>query len=77
MQINKQINDLFSLGQTAYYKLNDNKKQEKIEITFTKGKIEIETQEIERINIYNNSMNLIKKDKTSIFINLYQVTQIN
>ena len=31
IQINKQINDLFGLGQCAYMKLNDNKKRETIE----------------------------------------------
>ena len=77
IQINKQINDLFGLGQCAYIKLNDNKKRETIEIIFTKGKLDLLTNEIERINVYNESINVIKRDKSSIFINLNQVTQIN
>lgn len=63
-------------GYVTYQKLNNSKKQETIEIIFTKGKLLIETDKIDRINVYSNGMNIFYKDNTSIFINLDNVTQI-
>lgn len=62
------------LGNVAYLKLANSKKNETIEIIFTKGKVEIIMDDVDRINVYENSMNIYFKDKTSKFINLHNVT---
>lgn len=74
MDVNKKIIKMESIGQSAYAKLVNNRKNEKIEIIFTKGKLELEVQTIERINIYDNTMNIFYKDGTDKFINLQNVT---
>ena len=62
------------LGFVAYWKLRESEKQELLTIVFTKGKLELETNTIERINVYDESMNIIFKDKTTKYINLHNVT---
>lgn len=74
--INKNTSKINGLGYSAYFKLIESRKQEKIEIIFTKGKLELLTEEIERINTYDYGLNIIKKDNTIIFVNLFNVTQI-
>ena len=64
------------LGNTVYKKLYDSKKQEIIEIIFTKGKLELNVEEVLRINVYENSMHIFLKENQSIFVNLYTVTTI-
>ena len=70
----KQKNES-SLGYSAYMCIRNNTKTT-FEIIFTKGKIEVETELIERINFYQYSMNIVYKDKTIQFVNLQNVTQI-
>ena len=65
-----------TLGHTVYQYFQNNKKKTTIEITLTKGKIELETENIERINFYKNSIIIIYKDRTQQFVNLLNVTQI-
>ena len=74
MQINKIIKNINGIGNSAYNKLRETKKQETLSIIFTKGKLEILTEDVERINVYDESMNIIKKDNTALFVNLYQIT---
>lgn len=76
MDTQRITKELYGLGYVAYEKIRQSKKQETITIIFTKGKEELTVSEIERINIYNDSMMIFFKDKTSMFINLYQVTTI-
>lgn len=47
-----------------------------VEIIFTKGKMELETELVERIAFNENSMLIAFKDKTIQFVNLDNVTQI-
>ena len=65
------------LGTPLYQKLIRSRKQETIEIIFTKGKLEIILDEVERINVYPYCMYIIYKNQQITYINLYQVTQIN
>ena len=65
------------LGTPLYQKLIRSRKQETIEIIFTKGKLEVILDEVERINVYPYSMYIIYKNQQITYINLYQVTQIN
>ena len=74
ININKQTIQMGSLGNSAYAKLMNDKKKEIIQIIFTKGKLELELQTVERINIYDTAMNIFFKDNTSKFINLMNVT---
>ena len=63
-------------GYVAYQKLMNSKKQETIEIIFTKGKLIVEMDKVDRINMYSDGMNIFYKDGASIFINLDNATQI-
>lgn len=74
MDINKKAIKMESIGQSAYAKLVNNRKNEKIEIVFTKGKLDVEVETVERINVYDNSMNIFYKEGTDKFINLSNVT---
>lgn len=65
------------LGTPLYQKLIRSRKQETIEIIFTKGKLEVILDEVERINVYPYSIYIIYKNQQITYINLYQVTQIN
>ena len=72
----RKTNKSYGLGFTAYEKLRQSDKQETITITFSKGKEDLLVENIERVNVYDDCINIFFKDKTSMFINLYQVTTI-
>lgn len=74
MKAQRNTNEMNGLGYVAYEKLRQSEKQEVITIVFTKGKLGLETKDIERINVYNDSMNIFFKDNTSKYINLQNVT---
>ena len=74
MKAQRNTTEIGGLGFVAYEKLRQSEKQELLTIVFTKGKLELETNTIERINVYDESMNIIFKDKTSKYINLQNVT---
>ena len=76
MKINRVTNQINGLGYSAYEKLRTSDKQEIITIIFTKGKVELMVENIERINVYDECITIVLKDNTSIFINLLNVTQI-
>ena len=76
MYTNRKTNKIYNLGFTVYEKLKQSEKQETITIIFTKGKEELIVDDIDRINIYDDCMNIFFKDKTSMFVNLYQITTI-
>ena len=76
MKINRVTHQINGLGYSAYEKLRTSDKQETITIIFTKGKEELMVENIERVNVYDESMTIVLKDNTSIFINLLNVTQI-
>lgn len=65
-----------SLGYSIHNVLK-NKRDGILEIIFTKGKYEMEVEQIMRINIYESSIVIILKDNTQHFINLLNVTQIS
>lgn len=73
--INKKNVGLGSIGDATYHTLK-NKRDDILTIIFTKGKLELEVKNIERVNVYNESMNIIFKDNKEQFINLLQVTYI-
>lgn len=75
MKINNNSEKIGSLGDAATKKLA-NIKNDILTIIFTKGKLEVETNNIERINVYDDSMNIILKTNELIFINLQNVTYI-
>lgn len=64
-----------SLGFLAYGYFTNTKKPI-VEIIFTKGKMELEIELVERIAFGENSMLIAFKDRTTQFINLQNVTQI-
>ena len=74
MNINRNVTNLNGLGFSAYEKLRNCGNQEILTIVFTKGKMELETKTIERINVYNDSMNIYHKDDTVKHINLNNIT---
>lgn len=67
--------ELGGLGEATYHTLK-NKKDDILIIIFTKGKLEIEVKDIERVNVYNESMVIIFKNNKEQFINLLQVTYL-
>lgn len=71
--INKKGIELGGLGDATYHKLR-NKRGDILTIIFTKGKLELEVNDIERINVYNESMVVIFKNNKEQLINLTQVT---
>lgn len=71
--INKNGIGLGGVGDATYNKLK-NKRGDILTIIFTKGKLELEIKDIERVNVYNDSMVVIFKDNREYFINLMQVT---
>lgn len=74
MDVNKNTVKINGLGYVAYAKLINNRKSERLEIIFTKGKLELEISEVDRINVYDNSMNIFYKDKRIQYVNLDNVT---
>lgn len=64
------------LGRSIHQYLKDNKHKEIITIIFTKGKLEINVEEVERVNIYEDSMIIYYKDKNNSYVNLLNITQI-
>ena len=75
LKINYQEVSRSSNGFYAYsFFTNSNKPT--YEIIFTKGKMELEKETVERIAFNENSMLITYKDKTMQFINLENVTQI-
>lgn len=74
MDINRKTNDVKSVGFAFYEKLRKSNKQEIITIVFTKGKLDLEVSSIDRVNVYDNSMNIFFKDDTSKAINIYNIT---
>lgn len=66
---------LGGLGEATYRTLK-NKEDDILIIIFTKGKLEIEVKDIERVNVYNESMVIIFKNNKEQFINLLQVTYL-
>ncbi|MBP5423011.1 MAG: hypothetical protein J6Y78_11275 [Paludibacteraceae bacterium] len=74
MNVNRIVTDLHGLGFSANEKLGKIGKQEILTIVFTKGKLELETENIERVNVYNCSMTIYLKDNSMKFINLNNVT---
>lgn len=72
--INKNTTKMDSIGFTAHAKLVNNRDSEIISIIFTKGKLELEGKTIERINVYDNAINIFFKDGRNQFINLMNVT---
>ena len=74
MNVNRIVTDLHGLGFSANEKLGIMGKQEILTIVFTKGKLELETENIERVNVYNCSMTIYLKDNSMKFINLNNVT---
>lgn len=74
IQINKLTTKIGSIGYGVYAKLKTSRKNETLNIIFTKGKLEIPIETIERINIYDTSLNIVYKDKRTQFINLQNVT---
>lgn len=75
LNINYQETPRKSIGYSAYQYFRSNKKPT-IEIIFTKGKIELETEKVERINFYQESIHIIYKDNVIQFVNLNNITQI-
>lgn len=72
--INKNTTKMDSIGFTVHAKLVNNRDSETISIIFTKGKLELEGKTIERINVYDNAINIYFKDGRNQFINLMNVT---
>lgn len=73
--INKNSIKLDGIGDATYHTLR-NKDDDILTIIFTKGKLELEVKDIERINIYNDSMIIVFKDNKEQLINLAQVTYL-
>ena len=73
--INIKNMKLGGLGEATYRTLK-NKTDDILIIIFTKGKLEIEVKDIERVNVYNESMVIIFKNNKEQFINLLQVTYL-
>lgn len=73
--INMKNTKLGGLGEATYRTLK-NKEDDILMIIFTKGKLEIEVKDIERVNVYNESMVIIFKNNKEQFINLLQVTYL-
>lgn len=73
--INIKNMKLGCLGEATYHTLK-NKADDILIIIFTKGKLEIEVKDIERVNVYNESMVIIFKNNKEQFINLLQVTYL-
>ena len=73
--VNTKNMKLGGLGEATYRTLK-NKADDILMIIFTKGKLEIEVKDIERVNVYNESMVIIFKNNKEQFINLLQVTYI-
>lgn len=73
--VNTKNMKLGGLGEATYRTLK-NKADDILMIIFTKGKLEIEVKDIERVNVYNESMVIIFKNNKEQFINLLQVTYL-
>ena len=73
--VNTKNMKLGGLGEATYRTLK-NKTDDILIIIFTKGKLEIEVKDIERVNVYNESMVIIFKNNKEQFINLLQVTYL-
>lgn len=73
--VNTKNMKLGGLGEATYRTLK-NKTDDILMIIFTKGKLEIEVKDIERVNVYNESMVIIFKNNKEQFINLLQVTYL-
>lgn len=74
MKTQRNTNEVNGLGFVAYEKLRQSEKQEIITIVFTKGKLELETKNIERINVYDESINIFFKNNESKYVNLQNIT---
>lgn len=74
MDVNKNTTKINGLGYVAYAKLINNRKGGVVEIIFTKGKLEIEIKDVDRINVYDDCMNIYYKDKKIQYVNLHNVT---
>lgn len=78
MDINIDYNNT-KYGSTGYsieQFLREKKDEDSLSIVFTKGKLELEIADIVRVNIFENSMIIVLKDKSSHLVNLSTVTQI-
>jgi len=79
MDVNTNYEKHDSLGASFdefLHRSRSEKKELKFTITFTKGKLEVEAETIQRININNESAIIHYKDGTRGFINLQNVTNI-
>ena len=75
MKINNNSDKAASLGSAVVKKLR-NINSDILLIIFTKGKLELEVKEIERVNVYNECMVIVFKDNNQQFINLLNITYI-
>ncbi len=75
IHINFNNVDFGGTGECAYNFLH-NFHKDQLNIIFTKGKLELDTKDIEKINVYTSSMNIILNDKTTYFVNLETITQM-
>ena len=76
MQVNNNSVLNGSIGESFYRFFVQKKIAETLTFVMSKGKIEFSEEDIERINIFDNSTFIVMKNGDRKFINLNQITYV-